>query len=66
MPARPNQPDKPWNEVRKEKLERARRLLQDAHYPSEEVVESVADLLARSWGRLRRSHKAGSIHEPAS
>jgi hypothetical protein len=45
---------KSWEAVRQEKLERARELLQNAQYPSDEVIESVAKLLARNWRRLRR------------
>ena len=34
-------------EVRPEKVARARRLVQDENYPQREVIESVAELLAR-------------------
>ena len=36
----------PWQEVRPEKIERARELIRDESYPSKEILESVADLLA--------------------
>jgi hypothetical protein len=40
-------------DVRLDKIRRAKRLLQNAHYPSDEVIESVADLLARNLSRQR-------------
>jgi hypothetical protein len=43
--------------VRQAKLERARRLLEDAHYPSDEVIESVADLMARTWDAEKKMRK---------
>jgi hypothetical protein len=36
----------PWQAVRPEKIERARELIRDENYPSKEILESVADLLA--------------------
>ena len=36
----------PWQEVRPEKIDRARELIRDESYPSKEILESVADLLA--------------------
>lgn len=47
------------NAVREDKIRRAKRLLQNAHYPSQEVIESVADLLARNLKR-HRGISAGS------
>lgn len=38
---------KPWLDVRKEKVARARRLVRDSNYPPPEVLDSVAGLLAR-------------------
>jgi len=40
--------------TRKDKILKAKQLLQSAHYPSDKVVDSVAKLLARNWRRLRR------------
>lgn len=45
--------------VRQDKIKRAKRLLQNAHYPTDEVIESVADLLARNL-RRNRGISAGS------
>lgn len=39
---------------RQDKILKAKQLLQDAQYPSDKVVNSVAKLLARNWRRLRR------------
>ena len=50
---------KPMKSDRQSKLERARRLLEDARYPSDEVIESVAELLARNWQR-DKNMRAGS------
>jgi hypothetical protein len=47
--------EKPWDEVRKLKVARAKKLLQDANYPSPEVIRSVADLLARNWHKPENS-----------
>ena len=35
-----------WRDARPEKVAKARRLVQDKSYPSRQVLESVADLLA--------------------
>jgi hypothetical protein len=47
--------EKPWEASRKEKVTQAKRLLQDANYPSNEVVRSVAGLLAKSWHKPENS-----------
>lgn len=36
--------------VRKDKVERARKLIADPGYPPPKVIQSVARLLARTWG----------------
>jgi hypothetical protein len=37
----------PWQAVRPDKVERARKLVQDPNYPSIQILESIADLLAK-------------------
>jgi hypothetical protein len=39
--------DQPWQAMRPEKVERARKLIQDENYPSIQILGSVADLLAK-------------------
>ena len=48
-PERGGQPPagKPWLEVRKDKVARARRLLADPNYPPARVLDSVARKLAK-------------------
>ena len=46
---------KPWEEVRRDKVARAKKLLEDANYPSPEVIRSVAGLLARDWDKRKNS-----------
>jgi len=36
-----------WDATRAEKVAHARRMLQDKNYPSKEILDSVADLLAK-------------------
>ena len=46
--------DEPWNEVRDEMVERAKKLVSDANYPPAEVMRHVADLLAQHLNGLRK------------
>ena len=52
----------PWETVRPDKVAKAKQLVQDENYPSKEVLEKVADLLA---GHLRGgeqgNHRESSI-----
>ena len=43
---------KPWHATRTEKVVQARRLIQDKNYPSKEILDSVANLMAK---KLKRS-----------
>jgi len=38
---------KPWDVTRAEKVAHARRVVQEKGYPSKEILDSVADLLAK-------------------
>lgn len=51
---KPKSAKQPWNEVRTEMVERARKLVQDVNYPPAEVMRQVADLLAQNLHGLRR------------
>ena len=44
---------KPWQSVRKTKVERARKLVKDPDYPTKQVTNAVADLLARHLDKLK-------------
>jgi hypothetical protein len=38
---------RPWNATRAEKVAHARRVIQDKNYPSREILDSIAHLLAK-------------------
>jgi hypothetical protein len=38
-----------WQSVRPSKVKRARELVKDPSYPSEQVIESIADLIAHKF-----------------
>ncbi|MEY2408693.1 MAG: hypothetical protein QOF48_1363 [Verrucomicrobiota bacterium] len=40
-------PGRPWQSVRPDKIERARKLIRDPNYPGPKVVNAVARLLAK-------------------
>jgi hypothetical protein len=47
---------KVWQESRPEKVQRARRLIEDKGYPSKEVLQTVADLLSKKLKTTERRH----------
>ena len=49
--AKGNSGTKPWQENRPSKVARAKKLLRDPSYPTPEIMQSVADLLARKLER---------------
>ena len=51
---RPPEGEPGWKSIRAAKVARARKLVADPNYPPKQVMEAVADLLARKLGEGKR------------
>jgi hypothetical protein len=51
---RPPQGEPEWKSIRAAEVARARKLVADPNYPPKQVMEAVADLLARKLGEGKR------------